>query len=223
MYSLFYHDADVIITQAKQSVGYLEELGAKPTRFEVIPGGCHLPDSYEALPEMFRVGYFGSLGPDKGVGYLIDAWLKLGYKDAELVFGGDGSGELYDQLKPYADQANFRVLGHLDNVSDFYNYISILVQPSVTEGFALTVLEAMAHGRPCVVSKGAGVWELLTDGIDGLLCFPRDVEGMAQRIDWLKCHPEKIAGMGEAARRTAEQYTWDRAQAEYERVISEGA
>jgi glycosyltransferase involved in cell wall biosynthesis len=185
----------VIITQSQQSIGYLRDLGIN-TPCKVVPGGCHLPERVAPLPGEFTVGYLGAAGPDKGVSYLINAWLKLGFKDACLNLGGQ-VGNAADQLKPVADK----------------------VQPSVTEGFALEVLEAWAHERPVICSKGAGAWELIEENRDGMTFDPRDIDGLAEKIDYLKQRPALVETMGKAGRKKAEQYTWARSQAGYEAVI----
>ncbi len=217
LYSQDLQHADMIITQSKQSIGYLRDLGIN-SPCTVVPGGCHLPKTVKPMPDTFTVGYLGAAGPDKGVGYLINAWLKLGYKEAWLNLGGS-VGNAAEQLKPVADKANFNCLGWLDDISDFYNGISVYVQPSVTEGFALEVLEAWAHERPVICSKGAGAWELIEDGVDGLVFEPRDIDGLAERIQYLKDRPNLVESMGKAGRKKAEQYTWKRAQRGYEAVL----
>ncbi len=217
LYSQDLQNADVIITQSKQSINYLRDLGIN-TPCRVVPGGCHLPERVAPLPGEFVVGYLGAAGPDKGVSYLVNAWIKLGYKDAWLNLGGQVGGAA-EQLKPFADKADFNCLGWLENISDFYNGISVYVQPSVTEGFALEVLEAWAHERPVICSKGAGAWELIEEGVDGYVFDPRDIDGMAEQIDHLKANPDKAREMGKAGHKKAEQYTWARSQAGYEAVI----
>src|SRR5574343_212015 len=210
LYSQDLQNADVIVTQSKQSIGYLRDLGIR-TRCEVVPGGCHLPKTIKPAPDRFTVGYLGAAGPDNGVSNLVTAWLRLGYKDAWLTLGG-GVGHEAEQMKTVAERANFNCLGWLEDVSDFYNSISVYVQPSVTEGFALEVLEAWAHERPVICSKGAGAGELIDEGVDGYVFDPRDIDGMAEQINHLKQYPSLIAMMGKAGRKKAEQYTWERAQ-----------
>ena len=111
-------------------------------------------------------------------------------------------------------------MGRVENVSDFYNSISVYCQPSVTEGFGLPCLEAMAHGRPVIVSEGAGVSELVKDGVEGYVVPIRDAGAIAERIDWLRRKPEKVKEMGEKARLKAEKYTWERTRNEIIRVIN---
>jgi glycosyltransferase involved in cell wall biosynthesis len=220
MYRQSFNRADIIFTEAYQSIGYLRDTGITAPCV-VVPGGCHLPpiEKIKPLPETFRVGYIGALGPDKGVGYLINAWIALGFKDAELVLACDDPASLMKSLEPFRGKANFRFMGRMEDVGDFFNYISVLVQPSVTEGFGLTPLEAMSYERPVVVSRGAGIWEILEDGVDSILFEPRDVQSLCGILEVLKNNPDEA--MGKAGRKKAEQYTWDRIQKDYEKAIRE--
>jgi glycosyltransferase involved in cell wall biosynthesis len=58
----------------------------------------------------------------------------------------------------------------------------VFVLPSVSEGLGLVILEALASGVPVVASRVGGIAETLTDGYNGLLVEPRDVEGLAENI-----------------------------------------
>lgn len=217
LYSQHIRAADIVITQSQQSIRWLDELGVKPQRAVVIPGGCIPPETVAPYPSgEFRVAYCGALGWDKGVTYLIDAWLNLCLKDGKLVLAGAGTESVKQALR---NQSSIECLGWLPSLNEVYDSCSVYVQPSVTEGFGLTVLEAMAHGRPVIVSVGAGVHELIEDGVDGIKVGVRDIKGIAEAIDHLRRNPDKAAAMGQAARAKALQWTWDRAQASYEALI----
>ncbi len=78
---------------------------------------------------------------------------------------------------------NVYLQGWVDNVSDFYNGLSLYVQSSVTEGFGCEVLEAMAHGRPVVCSTGAGA----SDVVPPKWTYEAtNVDALAEKIDSMK-------------------------------------
>ena len=217
----FVREADIVMTQSKQSIGYLEALGIHAKRYEVIPGGTLIPPEIPPFLDQFNVGYLGACGPDKGQIYLIDGWAKLGLKDCQLILAGDGTDTLEPTLEPYKDKADYNLVGRIEDIADFYKAISVYVQPSVTEGFGLPVLEAMAHGRPVICSQGAGAHELIEEGRDGFIVPIRDPDAIAERIKWLYDNPSQLRVIGENARRKAEQYPWLRAKMAYERLIKE--
>ena len=212
-------NADVIICPSKMSADYVKRNPGTKAKVVVVPHGTDLPDEVKPLPEQFKVGYLGAAGPDKGTIYLLKAWAGLMYQDNELLLAGSAWARV--QLPPLFQRGQrVNIMGRVENVSDFYNSISVYCQPSVTEGFGISCLEAMAHGRPVVVSEGAGVSELVKDGVEGFVTPIRDAGAIAERIDWLRRKPEKVKEMGEKARLKAEKYTWERTRNEIIRVIN---
>lgn len=216
LYTKFIREADVVICPSRMSAEYLERNPGTKGKVIIITHGTELPESTPPLPEDFRVGYLGAAGPDKGVPYLLKAWAGLMYQDSELVLAG------FESIAPPYTRAKYRFLGQAANTLEFFSNISLYVQPSVTEGFGLPCLEAMAFGRPVVVTEGAGVSELVEDGVEGLVVPIRNPGAIADAIGSLK-NSGRLEEMGKAARTKAEQYPWSRIQDEYRRAISDNA
>lgn len=190
-----------------------------------IPGVCSECDGgglrkIKPLPSRFVVGYLGSYGPDKSVRYLLEAWKKLNYSDATLVLAGRDSVSPWTRhLIERFGGGNIRTMGWLDNVSDFYDQISLYVQPSATEGFGIEVLEAMAHGRPVITTKGCGANDLVWDTGAGIsLDYGAGPDAMAQAIDVYHHRPDVADIDGSKARKEAENYTWDKIRAKYQEL-----
>jgi glycosyltransferase involved in cell wall biosynthesis len=91
----------------------------------------------------------------------------------------------------------------------------------VTEGFGIEILEAMAYGRPVIVSRGAGGVDVVEDGVNGFVIEPRDVKGIKDRIQFFRDNPEAIKIMGEQARKTSMDYSWDKIEAKYVSMYKE--
>lgn len=237
-----YLNADRIICPSSHSKQCMIEHGVDPSKIRIIPHGVHLPEEpIKPLPERFRLGYLGAIGPDKGLPYLIQAWKTLNYKDATLVLAGrDSTSPYMRQLIHHFGGGNIELLGWVKNVADFYNSISVYVQPSATEGFGCEVLEAMAYGRPVICSDGAGA----VDCVDSSGTFKAcDVTSLAEKINqayWVSKHdlyPMKdgkfvedpsfpngkmdLTAVGKYNRELAESYTWDIIKQKYKDVWTE--
>jgi glycosyltransferase involved in cell wall biosynthesis len=203
------HEADIVIVPSMASAEFLKREGVDNTKLRIISHGITIPGNYNisSSPEQFNVGYLGQYGPDKGIKYLIEAWSHLDYKDSTLVFGGTNSKALGSSINKYAITGKYSLLGYVDDVSNFYNNISVYVQPSVTEAFGMEILEAMSYGRPVIASEGAGASDLIEEGVNGYVVNKRDPGAIADKIDFLK-NTADLFKMGVAARKTSEKYDW---------------
>jgi len=108
------------------------------------------------------------------------------------------------------------------DVELYYSAADAYVSPSLEDAFGLPPLEAMACGIPVIVSSRAGVSEIVTDGVDGLILKdPEDVVPLAQMIVKLADDPLWRKTLGENAARTACQYTWERNVAELKAIFEQ--
>jgi len=221
-----YLQADVLICPSQHSAHVMRKFGAK-NRIEIIPHGVDLPTKVKPLPKQFRVGYLGAYGPDKGVIYLLQAWKQLAYKDATLVLAGRDSTHPWVQglLRQYGG-GNIETLGWVNNVSDFYNSISLYVQCSITEGFGIEVLEALAHGRYCLCSTGAGASDVYLNPTRGLpnqsmIFKPGSPDDLASLIDHTRKNWSWDEGVPTACREIAKNYTWDKIRSRYQKLWQE--
>ena len=96
--------------------------------------------------------------------------------------------------------------------------------PSQSESFGLAALEAMACGTPVLATRVAGLPELITDDVEGLLEPVGSVEAMARRAIDLLRDPVRHARMREAALARAAQFSTDvvvpQYEAYYDRVMA---
>lgn len=101
---------------------------------------------------------------------------------------------------------------------------SVLVMPSIREGFGITVAEAQACGTvPIVVrSPMSGAAALVRDGVDGLVCDPT-AASLAEALTRLLADPARMAVMSREARRAARRYDWDLLASRMEQVYLQAA
>jgi len=144
----------------------------------------------------------------KGVVYLLQAW-KL--PRAELVLLGEVKPEVQSVLRTYAD-STVPMTGFLSlqEVAKCYRESDLFVFPSVSEGLAEVLLEAMATGLPVVATDKSGANDCLEHGKEGIIVPARDVDAMADAILWCYQHREESRAMGKAARaRIESEFTLD--------------
>jgi glycosyltransferase involved in cell wall biosynthesis len=102
----------------------------------------------------------------------------------------------------------------------FYQAHDVVISPSVEEGSALAVLEAMACGKPVVVSPETG--HDIQDGKQGFIVPSREPKKLADALQYFIDNAQERKRMGQEARRYAEKMTWDRFASGFIQVIEEG-
>jgi glycosyltransferase involved in cell wall biosynthesis len=210
--------ADCILTPSTASANWINSNIPNRKRVCIISHGIDsVPEFNPVASGVLTVGYLGAFGPDKGLIYLLQAW-KEGI--GELVFGGNCKEPIESLIKQY-NVPQARTLGWVENLSDFYNLLSVYIQPSVTEGFGIEILEAMSYGRPVICAVGAGGADAISDGVDGFIVPIRDSQAILERIQFFKDNPEKIIEFGLKAREKAKNYTWDKIEVKYEKLYTE--
>ena len=242
MYLSGYKMADLVICPSEQSARLMREYGC--VNVKVIPHGCEVPPSSPPspapappptpYPDQFTAGYLGQVGPDKGLVYLLRAWAlfplsreKLLRPGAlfppprgKLLIAGPGT-ETLGWLVQETGARNVELLGFIPSVEDFYKRITVYVQPSITESFGLEVLEAMARGRPVIVSEGTGARDCIVPGETGLVVPIRNSSLLAGAITYLYGQPQLVSEMGRKAVEQARKFTWDKVQASYVKTWKE--
>lgn len=158
------------------------------------------------------IGYLGQMCPGKGVHILIEAFARVApaYPLATLYLFGD---PIIEEFERYVEDLHqqIRRLGLAERVvfagwrTDAFAVVSrmtIMVHPSLSEGFSLAVLEAMALGKPVVATRVGGLREAIRDGENGFLVDPGDADAIAARLEQLLADPAFRHSLGEAARAT---------------------
>jgi starch synthase len=201
--------ADAIVVPSTAVARSLLDAGVEQEKINVIPfGSPH--DYFQPQPKndkTFRALFVGRIGARKGVHYLLQAWQKLNLTDAELLLVGMNEiGDRY--LGQYEDY--FRYIPSVPHatLNQYYSSASVFVFPSLVEGLALVLLEAMACGIPIITTENAGGSDIITDGVEGFIIPIRNVEAIQEKLEWCYSHPQELAEMGKAARKKAEELTW---------------
>ena len=135
------------------------------------------------------IGMIGRLSEVKGHRYLIEAFGELisrGDQAQLLIVGSGPHGERLKELvssQGLADRIFFSEGG--EALSRYLGLVDIYCIPSVDEGFGLSLVEAMASGRPCIASKVGGLAEIVSDGEDGILVPPCDPKAILSAVELL--------------------------------------
>jgi alpha-maltose-1-phosphate synthase len=203
--------ADVVVapsTWAGESLKYNAMSYEKP--LIVVPYGTPSKDVSPRTQKPcgpFTVLFAGRITLGKGIPYLLKAWRQLGLRDAKLWLAGSIN---IDKRSLAEYSADFEHLGHLPRIRllEVMKEADLFIFPSVTEGLALVLGEAMSAGLPILTTINSGGPELITNGREGWCVPAHDVESLVERIEWAYQNRDALYEMGIRARRRAEQWTW---------------
>lgn len=167
-----------------------------------IPNGVdvglfHPTDERVYDENSIRFGYLGRLSPEKNVLTMIKAADELGI---ELLIAG--GGPLYERVKG-CENERIKVLGYVDDASEFLRSIDVFVLPSHLEAQPIVLLEAMASGLP-VIATDVGDNRFFIDD-NGVLCGTSEDE-IKSAIT--KILDNDLKTMARRSREVAEEHTW---------------
>lgn len=171
--------------------------------------------------------FAGRLEPLKGADTLLNAVAQLSaeprFDDVMTLVIGEDSGDgaaaggerrrLEALAATHGLTSRVRFLGAVehDELADYYDLADVFVMPSRTETFGLVALEAQAVGTPVVASAVGGLTEIVEHESTGILVAAQRPDEFAGAMARLLDDPGLRERMGEAARRRAASFTWERA------------
>jgi glycosyltransferase involved in cell wall biosynthesis len=204
--------ADAVVAQTAHMARRMREV--HPREIHVVPNGVDV-DRFRCEREGISgrtVLYVGRFRPVKNVPLAIEAFrmLKESMPDVELHVAGDGP-EAESVARAAERTEGVRLVGDVPNedVPALMAEADVLLLSSDTEGFPMTLLEAMASGLPIVATAVSGVPEIIEDGIHGVLAPRGDAVALAQGMERLLTDEGEWLRVSRRNAREAAHYSWD--------------
>jgi glycosyltransferase involved in cell wall biosynthesis len=137
-------------------------------------------------PERFRVVFAGQIGLRKGIRTLLETLERLDRADWEMHFYGGLAPEAQQDLAAYHGRARLTQHGAVSQreLAEEFRQGSVLVLPSLEEGFGLVVPQALNCGLPCIVSDRVGGKDLIRHRENGSIFPCGDVDALAEELAW---------------------------------------
>lgn len=218
--------ANQIVAINDEIIDELHRVGVTDDRVKVIPNGLTLPGvsrkSCYRLQTPITLIFVGRLHPQKGVDILLASFHQLVTTHPEIHWRlwilGDGG--LRSALEAQAQALNMaqhvHFLGQVSNVYDYFTQSDLFILPSRAEGMSNALLEAMAHGLPCIATDVRGNANLIQDGKNGLLVPFGDAARLVKAIETLTQDEALRQQLGQAARQSIEtHYSMDGVAEQY--------
>ncbi|MCG0275463.1 MAG: glycosyltransferase family 4 protein [Thermosediminibacteraceae bacterium] len=213
-YFLRYNHKIITVSQRMAEV-VIKSWGIPPEKIEVIHNGIdpnpiakYKRDIDKYQKKTFSFLNIARLIPDKGVDIFLKACAllldKLSSDGFEVVFRIAGSGPMEKELKAFARELGLRdkvfFLGFCPDIYRIMSNSDVLVLSSRSEGLSLSLLEAMAMGKPVIATDVGGNPEIVKHGITGILVPPADPNALADAMEYLIKNPGAAQKMAMTAR-----------------------
>jgi glycosyltransferase involved in cell wall biosynthesis len=202
-----YEEADAITVPSIFSRRSFIEMGVPQEKLRVLPYGVNLGRFSKVAspdPHRFDILFVGGMSLQKGIPYLLQAYLNLQHPGKSLTFAGAPSPDLISSMqRRQLWPTDAKVLGHVPQ-ADLKHLMSrshVMVLPSVQDGFGMVMAQAMASGCPVIASRNTGAEDLFEDGIEGFVVPIRDAGALSEKLQWMADHPADRDAMGQQALR----------------------
>jgi glycosyltransferase involved in cell wall biosynthesis len=219
-------DALIVMNDYDERLGRRTPLAKEASRVFRIPGmGVDLERFTPEIPREDRAKLERELSidpaqkivlcvarliPEKGVAQYVEAALAISRVRRDACFLLAGTGPLLERLRGTVSLAHaedrIRVLGWRNDIQTLMKCSDLFALPSYyMEGLPVSILEAMACGKPVVSTHHKGCEDAVTDGITGFLVPSKQSAPLADRISALLDDDRLRAGMGRAGRQRVER------------------
>lgn len=202
--------------------GTLRKAGRLEARVTVLPYGAPpgeyvIPTEQRPRAGKLKVLFVGGLSQRKGLSYLLEAVSRFGSR-IELTLVGHRvaeCGALDAALRLHRWIPSLPHAALLEEISRH----DVMVFPSLFEGLALVVLEAMSQGVPVITTPNTGASHFISDGEDGFIVPIRDVEAIVERLEMFIHDRDHLAAMSQAAIRKAAQHSWEHYRRRFAAIV----
>lgn len=160
--------------------------------------------------DKFKIIFVGGLSLRKGVPYLLDAFNQLKFENKELHLIGSISND-YKLFKNKIKSDNIYVYGHLDQrkINKLLNSCHLFVMPSIEEGAAISVAQAMNTGLPVIVTENTGWKEIVQKYKTGYVVPIMNSKKIAEKINYLNKNKNLLKRFSTNSIKYSKNKSWD--------------
>lgn len=155
-----------------------------------------------------RVLFAGSMGQRKGLADLFGAIKLLDTREIELVVMGSPLAPL-QFYRDHLPNFTYEAVRSNTDVLKLMRSCDVFCLPSIVEGRALVMQEAMSQGLPLIITPNTGGSDLIQQGKTGFLVPIRSPESIAEKLEWFIVNRREIPEMGRRAMEHSNKYTWN--------------
>lgn len=213
---LVYRNQRVITVSESSKKEILKMRLSKFKSIEIINPGINSAEyKRQKKTSYVSILYLGRLKPYKNIDIALKAFAEILKTKKDAIFYIAGVGESLDNLRNLARSLEIydsvKFLGRVsdEEKSDLLSSCWVMVQPSMIEGWGITVIEANASGTPVVASNVNGLKDSIVDGVTGLLVKPGDHIELAQNVLTMIKNKKSLQKFSNEAYLWSKKFSWD--------------
>ena len=202
------NEADLLLAPSSTIKTSLTSNGVDEKHVQFLPREQALEKlGITILPTDTLIGGITEFTKNKGVQYLISAAKDLP-DSVHLAFIGEGEekGLMEKLAKNIGLENRVHFLGFKENPAQYLKAFDIFVFPSLKEGLPYAILEAGLAELPIIASNVGGIPDIITDGEDGILVPPKDVQALSEAIKKVLADKELGQRLGKNASEKIKQH-----------------
>jgi glycosyltransferase involved in cell wall biosynthesis len=197
-----YEMADGIICPSTFARRSFLEQGIEPGRVRTVPFGVEIVPVREPVDrpaDTFRVLFVGQINIRKGLRYLFEAFKKFQHPKKELWIVGPKTGQT--GIEDVSPPPETKFLGVLKGgeLARAYQSCHVMVLPTIEEGLALVIGEALSHGLPVIATENSGAADLFSDGSVGFHVPIRSPESITEKLQFWADNRDRLEEMSSRA------------------------
>ncbi len=205
---------DYVMAVSEFAKSTMVEAGLPASKIYVNHPGVDLSSFYpgDKCDDVFRVIQVGTVSYNKGVQYLMDAFVEANINNSELLFvGRENSCPIIEEYKnKYSDKSNIKFIGHVKQkeLRNLYINSSISVLPSLADGFGMVVPQSLACGTPVIVSNNTGAKDIIVNGENGFVLDTANTKVLASKLIEVSSNKVLLQKLKENSSKNLDSLSW---------------
>lgn len=152
--------------------------------------------------EDFKVLFVGTISVRKGIRYLLEAFKMLKHKKKKLILVGPVGDEALLSLISKTENVEYKGVLKGRKLLEEYQNADVFCLPSIEEGLALVIGEALSAGLPVIATFNTGAGELITEGAQGFLVEIKNAFAISEKLNLLADNPKLLEKLKASAKQT---------------------
>lgn len=215
--------ADHVCVASSYTRQTLTDSGLDPAKISLVPYGVNTAqfspgNRTDPGHGPLRIVWVGSLVQRKGLSYALDAVARFSPREVNFVVCGRGFADLEIIRRHGSPNVEIKTGLDTNQIIEELRRADLFLLPSLAEGFAHSIVEAMSCGVPVITTAHTCGRDLIQEGVNGYIVPIRDADAIAQKLEDILNHRDVLDALGREARRTALTLTWDRFRKEIRAV-----